>query len=72
MAARRGRKRALVAVGHSLLVMVYHLLTQQTSYRELGEDYFPKRDQHAVQLRLVRRLENLGLKVTVEPAPQAV
>jgi transposase len=71
LTARRGRKRAVLAVAHTLLVIVYHLLTREQDYRDLGSSYFEERDRQAVQRRLVQRLEALGLKVTVEPAPPA-
>jgi transposase len=66
LAARRGHKRAVVAVGHSILVIAFHLLTKDASYVDLGATYFDQRDSDAVQRRLIRRLEALGLKVTVE------
>jgi len=68
LAARRGRKKALVAVGHSILVIAYYLLTRQTNYQELGGQYFDERDRQAVERRLVRRLEALGYKVSLDPA----
>jgi transposase len=68
VAARRGSKRAAVAVGHSILVSVYHILTQDEPYRELGATYFDARDRPAVERHFVRRLEGLGYKVTLEPA----
>jgi transposase len=71
LAARRGRKRALVALGHTLLGMMYQLLRHGTDYAELGGDYFERRDRDRLTHRLVRRLEGLGLKVTLEPQPQA-
>lgn len=71
LAARRGRKRALVAVAHSILVSVYHLLTRQQDYADLGNGYFDTRDSQEVQKRLVRRLEGLGLTVTVVRTPHA-
>jgi transposase len=72
LAAKRGRKRAIVAVGHSILVSVYHVLARQQPYLELGPTYFDERDRQGTQRRLVRRLEQLGLKVTVEhPSPAA-
>lgn len=67
---RMGKKKALVAVGHSILVMVYHVLSRRVSYAELGGDYFDRRDVEAQQKRLVRRLESLGLRVTVEELGQ--
>ena len=68
LAARRGAKRAIVAVAHALLVIVYHLLREGTSYRELGGNYFDERDREATTRRSVRRLERLGFKVTLEVA----
>ncbi|HEV2460309.1 MAG TPA: IS110 family transposase, partial [Ktedonobacterales bacterium] len=70
LAARRGAKRAAVAVAHTLLVMVYALLTQpQATYQELGGQYFDARDRLAVQRRLVHRLEALGYAVSLQPLP---
>ena len=71
LAAKRGKKRALVAVGHTILVIVYHLLTRGVAYQELGGGYYDERDRQAVQRRLTRRLERLGYKVTLEPAQAA-
>jgi transposase len=68
LTARRGKKRAAVAVGHSILVIAYHLLTRQTTYSDLGVQYFDERQHEAVERRLVRRLQGLGYKVTLEPA----
>jgi transposase len=68
LAARRGRKKALVAVGHTILVIAYYLLTRQTDYQDLGGQYFDERDRQAVERRLVRRLEALGYKVSLDPA----
>ncbi|MBI2324459.1 MAG: IS110 family transposase [Chloroflexi bacterium] len=68
IAARRGKKRAAVAVGHSILVMAYHVLRDDTPYRELGRNYFDERDRKAVTKNAVKRLERLGFKVTLEEA----
>jgi transposase len=68
---RLGKKKALVAVGHSLLVIVYHVLKSRASYQELGGDYFDRQHTEAQRARLIRKLETLGLKVTVEKLPQA-
>ena len=67
LAARRGKERAAVAVGHTILIIVYHLLTRQTVYRDLGARYFDERDRQRVERRLVNRLEALGYKVALEP-----
>jgi transposase len=67
LAARRGKKRALVAVGHRLLEIIYHVLKKGERYQELGEDYQDKTpNKERLAQRLLRRLEKLGVKVTVE------
>lgn len=71
LAARRGSKRAAVAVGHTILVVVYHLLRDGTEYEDLGASYFDERDRVAVERRLVRRLEQLGYRVSLEQAQAA-
>lgn len=63
---RMGKKKALIAVGHSILVIAYHVLQSRTSYQELGGDYFDRRNGDKQRKRLIRQLEGLGLKVTVE------
>ena len=68
LAGRRGRKRAAVAVAHSILVIAYHLLDRNKPYRDLGGDYFTSRlsDQAHVR-RLVDQLQRLGQHVTLTP-----
>lgn len=68
LAARRGTKKAIIALGHTILVMVYHVLTRREPYRDLGSNYFDEHDRQAVERRLVRRLEKLGLTVSIERA----
>lgn len=68
LAARRGAKRAAVAVAHSLIVIIYHMLRDGTSYLDLGPDYFTRRDRERLVRRAVRRIEQLGYKVTLEVA----
>ena len=67
IAAHRGKKKALVAVGHSILIISYHLLTRGQEYTDLGANYFDERDRNAVQRRCVKRLEKLGFKVALQP-----
>ena len=69
LTTRLGKRRALVAVGHSILVIAWHLLSTHASYQELGSDYFDRSDAQAYRLKLIRKLEALGLKVVVEPVP---
>ncbi len=71
LAARRGKKKAIVAVGHSILVSAYHLLTHGVTYADLGGSYFDEREARATERRLVRRLEGLGYRVRLEPAVPA-
>jgi transposase len=68
LAARRGKSRAAVAVGHTILVIAYHLLRDGTEYRDLGPHYFDERDRRALERRLVHQLQDLGYKVSLEPA----
>ena len=64
--ARRGHKKALGAVKHSILVACWHMLSTGELYRELGGDFFRKRDPERVTKRLVAQLEALGHSVTLE------
>jgi transposase len=70
--ARKGKKRAAVAVARRILVIVYHILRDHEPYHDLGASYFDQRDRQAVERRLVRRLEALGYDVSLQPkAPAA-
>jgi transposase len=71
--ARRGDKRAAVAVAHSILIVVYHLLANpEAVYTDLGADYFTKRNAEKEQRRAVRKLETLGYSVTLSPVQPIV
>jgi transposase len=61
------KKKAILGVAHSILVIAYYVLKEHKPYHDLGRDYFLKRNKESVQKRCVRQLERLGLKVTVEP-----
>jgi transposase len=63
---RRGKKRALIAVGHSILVIAYHLLLRKQAYKDLGGNYFDEQQRKHVKVRLVRRLERLGYEVALQ------
>jgi len=71
MVKRMGKKKALVAVGHTILVIVWHVLKKKASYQELGGDYFDRRHKEQQKKRLIRQLESLGLKVTIEELERA-
>jgi transposase len=69
---RRGHRKAIVAVAHSILVAAYYILRDEVPYTELGGDYFIQRDDpDRVTQRLVLQLERLGQSVTLEPALEA-
>jgi transposase len=73
LAARRGTKKAIVAVAHSIVVIAYHLLYRKEPYRELGGDYFDKQRPDATAKRLVKRIERLGYAVLLQqPATPGV
>jgi transposase len=71
IAARRGSKKAAVAVGHRILVIIYHLLRDGGIYQDLESNYFDERDRQGVQKQLVRRLERMGYQVELQPMAQA-
>lgn len=66
--AKRGAKRALIAVAHAILVTIYHLLKDGTYYQDLGVDHFERHDREVLVRRSVRRLERFGYHVTLSPA----
>ncbi|MGH8937276.1 MAG: IS110 family transposase [Acidimicrobiia bacterium] len=68
LAGRRGKKRAAVAVGHSILVSAYYLLSRGVTYQELGDDWLLRRDTVRQTRRLVTQLTKLGHIVTLQPA----
>jgi transposase len=70
-AARRGRKRALIATAHSLLTIVYAVLKRGRAYEDLGPDYFDRRQGERLTRHLVKRLESLGHRVNLEPVHKA-
>ena len=71
LAPRRGKKKAIVAIAHSLLVIVYHILKYKAPFVDLGADYFDKLNIEHVKRYHVKRLESLGVKVVLEPLEKA-
>ena len=69
--ARRGYKRATMAVAHKILVAIYHMLSQQVSYNDLGDLYLDKLNKNHLTRNLVHRLERLGYVVTLTPQQKA-
>jgi hypothetical protein len=72
LAVRRGKKCAAVAVAHSLLTIIYHILRTGRSYAELGGNFFDERDRERIARRQVARLERLGYRVTLEAVPASL
>jgi transposase len=72
LAARRGKKKALIAVAHSILVIAYHLIQRNEPYKELGGNYFDRLNPEATATRLVKRLEKLGYQVALQAQPIGV
>ena len=68
IAARRGAKKAVIALAHTLLVIAYHVIVRREPYHELGEDYLQQTNPTMRAQRLVRQLSRLGFEVEL-PAP---
>jgi transposase len=66
LSTRRGKKRAILAVAHSMLVMAYYMIQRQEPYREAGADFFDRLQPEDTARRLVKRLEHLGYHVTLQ------
>jgi transposase len=67
LAGRRGKKKAIIAVAHSILVIAYHLIDRHEDYHDLGADYFDKRRPETTAKHLIKRLEALGYTVALQP-----
>jgi transposase len=72
LASRRGKKRAILAVAHSILVMAYYMLQRQEPYCEAGADFFDRLQPEDTARRLVKRLEHLGYHVVLQSLPPEV
>ncbi|MED4997259.1 IS110 family transposase, partial [Geobacillus stearothermophilus] len=66
IAKRRGANRASVAVGRTILEMIYYILTRKEPYRELGADYWDRQREARIVRQTVKRLEGLGYEVKLE------
>ena len=69
LASRRGKKKALIAVARSILISLYHMLTRNTGWLDLGPDYLERRDPLKTVNRLTTRLHKLGYEVILNPTP---
>jgi transposase len=67
LATRRGKKRAIMAVAHAIVVSAFHMLSRHEPYRELGANYFDEQRRHHLVDRLTRRLQCFGYHVHLEP-----
>jgi transposase len=70
LARRRGKQKAIMALAHKVLVILYHVLRDKKPYTDLGADYFDKLDVARIERQAVRRLEQLGYAVTLAPKEQ--
>jgi transposase len=71
LAGKRGKKRALIAVGRTILQSAYHMIERGSRYADLGADYFERRNPEGLARRLAKRIEKLGFAVAFQTAPQA-
>lgn len=68
LVGRRGKKRALIAIGHKMLVMAYHIIKNGVPYRELGKDYLLHRREDKIVKNHIKRLRDLGYEVELKKA----
>lgn len=69
LASRRGKKRAIVAIGRSILVAIWHMLSRNQPYRDLGDDYYDQRRKETKLFHLTKQLARLGYSVQLQPSP---
>ena len=67
IARRRGKQKAIMALSHKVLVILYHILRDKKPYADLGADYFDTLDTERIQRHHIQRLEQLGFAVTITP-----
>lgn len=68
LVGRRGKKRALIAVGHKILIMAYHIIKNGVPYKELGKDYLLHRREDKIVKNHIKRLRDLGYEVELKKA----
>lgn len=68
LVGRRGKKRALIAVGHKILIMAYQILKTGIPYKELGHDYLSRRKEDKIVKGHIKRLKDLGYQVELKKA----
>lgn len=67
LARRRGKKKAIVAIAHQLLIIIYHILTKKEQYKELGADYYDKQKIESKKQQAINSLEKLGYEIQLVP-----
>ena len=68
LVGKRGKKRAMMALGHKILIMGYHILKYRCAYKELGGDYLDKRRKDRITKSYIKRLNHLGYEVILQEA----
>jgi hypothetical protein len=71
LVSRRGKKRAILAIAHTILIMAYHIIKERCPYRELGANYFDRLNEQRLIKRLKSRIETLGYNVDMKKLPEA-
>jgi hypothetical protein len=71
LTARRGKKRAILAVAHAIVVSAFHRLSRNEPYRQLGANYFDEHRRHQLVDRLARRIERLGYQINLQSVTAA-
>ena len=71
IARRRGKQKAIMALSHKILIILYHVLREKKPYTDLGADYFDQLDTTRIQRHHIHRLEQLGYTVTLAPKEAA-
>jgi hypothetical protein len=69
LVGRRGKKKAVIAVAHSILVIAYHMLKDHQPYQDLGGNYFDELKPETTAKRLAKRIEKLGYQVVLQAPP---
>jgi transposase len=67
---RIGKKKAIVAVAHTILVIIYHMIKHRLPFKELGDDYFNKMDKEKIKNSMIKRLEKQGYKLLIQAAEE--
>jgi transposase len=71
LASRRGKKRATLALAHTILIMAYHIIKENCTYKELGGDFFDRLNEQHLIKRLTSRIETLGYEVKIQQKERA-